>query len=112
MSSNPAAEAAILRAARFMIAGAVELDAARAAELHRVATGTMVEAVQLLSGHTGDTVPANAVAIVRHEVLAYVRDHFRRLVPAMAPALVGVQTETEAARIVQEQFAASSPVKQ
>ena len=34
---------------------------------------------------------------VRDEVLALVHDHFRRLVPAMAPALVGVQTETEAA---------------
>ena len=56
MSSKPAAEAAIQRAARFMIAAAVELDAVRAAELHRVAAETMIEAAQLLSGHTGDTI--------------------------------------------------------
>jgi hypothetical protein len=72
----------------------------------------MLEAAQLLSGHTGDTVPANAVLAVRDEVLAHVRDHFRRLVPAMSSALVNVPTETEAARIVQEQFAGSTPVKQ
>ena len=106
------AEAAILRAARFMIAGAVELDAARAAELHRVAAETMVDAAQLLSGHTGDTVPANAVVAVRDEVLVHVRDHFLGLASSIAPALVRVETEAEVERIFLEEIAASSPVKQ
>jgi hypothetical protein len=103
------AEAAILRAARFMIAGAVELDAARAAELHRVAAETMVDAAQLLSGHTGDTVPANAVVAVRDEVLVHVRDHFLGLASTIAPALVGVETEAEVERIFLEEIAHHHP---
>jgi hypothetical protein len=112
MSSKPAAEAAILRAARFMIAGVVEPDDARASELHRVAAEAMLEAAQLLSGHTGDTLPANAVVAVREEVLAQVRDHFLALASTVAPALVGVENQAEVERILQEEFAAASPIKQ
>ena len=53
------AEAAILRAVRFTIAGAVEPDDARASELHRAAAEAMLEAAQLLSGHQGDKVPVD-----------------------------------------------------
>jgi hypothetical protein len=52
-----------------------------------------------LSGHTGDTVPANAVVAVRDEVLGHVRDHFLGLASSIAPALVRVETEAEVERI-------------
>jgi hypothetical protein len=95
-----------------VVAGAVEPDEARAAELHHIAAEMMVEAAQQLSGHFGDAIPRRAVESVRDEVLTLVRDHFERLVPQMAPELVGIETETEAARIVQEWFEGSSPIKQ
>ena len=111
-TKNKQADDAISRAARYIVAGAVEPDEARAAELHRVAAETMVEAAQIKSGLFGDTIPRRAVESVRDRVIALVIDHFRRLVPAMAPALVGVETEAEVERIFLEEIAASSPVKQ
>jgi hypothetical protein len=114
MSSRPAdaANDAIRRAADFLIAGAVEPDEARASELQRVAAGAMLEAAQLLSGYTGDKVPVDAFMAIRDEVLALVRDHFERLAKVMAPALVGIRTESEAVGIMKEQFARSTPIKQ
>jgi len=112
MSNKVLADEAIQRAAAFMIAGAVEPDEARVAELHRVAAEAMVEAAQILSGHFGDAIPRGAVETVRNRVITLVLDHFRQIVPAMAPELVGIGTEAEAARIMKEQFARSSPVKQ
>ena len=112
MTKDQQADDAIQRAAKFMIAGAVESNAARAAELHRTAAKAMVEAAQILCGYFGDEIPRGAVETVRDEVLTLVRDHFERLVPQMAPKLVGIETETEAARIVQEWFEGSSPIKQ
>jgi hypothetical protein len=106
------ADDAIARAAKFMVAGAVEPDEARAAELHRVAAEVMVEAAQILCGYFGDEIPRGAVETVRDQVLALVGDHFRRLIPAMASELVGIETEAEAAHIVKEQFARSTPIKQ
>jgi hypothetical protein len=111
-TKNKQADDAICRAARYMVAGAVEPHDARAAELHRVAAEAMVEAAQILSGYFGDEIPRGAVETVRDQVLALVGDHFRRLIPAMAPELVGIATEAEAARIVTEQFARSTPIKQ
>jgi hypothetical protein len=109
---SPSIEAVIMRAARFLIAGVVEPDECRAGELQRVAANEMLKAAQLLSGHMGDQVPAGAVLTVRNQVLSHVRDHFQRLASTMAPALLGVATESEAERAMREQFAASSPVKQ
>src|SRR5262249_18268138 len=95
-TKNKQADDAINRAARYMVAGAVEPDEARAAELHRIAAEMMVQAAQQLSGHFGDAIPRGAVETVRDEVIALVLDHFRRLIPAMASELVGIQTEAEA----------------
>jgi hypothetical protein len=111
-TKNKQADDAISRAARFMVAGAVEPDEARAAELHRIAAEMMVQAAQQLSGHFGDAIPRRAVESVRDRVIALVIDHFRRLVPEMAPELVGIASEADAARIVKEQFARSTPIKQ
>ena len=62
-TKNKQADDAISRAARYMVAGAVEPDEARAAELHRVAAEMMVEAAQQLSGHFGDEIPRSAATM-------------------------------------------------
>jgi len=111
-TKNKQADDAIQHAAKFMIAGAVESNDARATWLHRTAAKAMVEAAQILCGYFGDEIPRGAVETVRDQVLALVGDHFRRLIPAMASELVGIETEAEAAHIVKEQFARSTPIKQ
>jgi hypothetical protein len=102
----------IERAAKFMIASAVEADESRSAELQRLAGEAMLEAVRLRSGYWGDEVPLAIAEAVRDEVLGHVRDHFLGLASTIAPALVGVETEAEVERIFLEEIAASSPVKQ
>jgi len=63
MTKDQQADDAIQRAAKFMIAGAVESNAARAAELHRTAAKAMVEAAQILCGYFGDEIPRSAATM-------------------------------------------------
>jgi hypothetical protein len=102
----------IERAAKFMIASAVESDESRVSELQRLAGEAMLEAVRLRSDCSGDEVPLVIAEAVRDEVLGHVRDHFLGLASTIAPALVGVGTEAEVERVFREEFAASSPIKQ
>jgi hypothetical protein len=111
-TKNKQADDAIQRAAKFMIAGGADplrLFRRRNSPQRRD-HGFSRGAVQLCRASVVRL--DGAVETVRDEVLTLVRDHFERLVPQMAPKLVGIETETEAARIVQEWFEGSSPIKQ
>jgi hypothetical protein len=98
------------RAVRYMTAAIVELDDVRQRSLATTAVEAMIQVVRQRTG--GELIPLDEAEEVQAAVLGQVRERLLGIAKTAAPAMVGLVSEAEVARVWHDALAAAFSIRQ